>query len=344
MPDDRHYHHVSDRPAASTNDPALPPWELDGDVLPVCAGDLSQGALPTKLAGLDDEEGASIPDDLPPVIDAHVHLFPDKLFSAVWRWFEQHGWPIRYPLHSPSVVKFLLDRGVEHLVALHYAHKPGLAPSMNAYMAALTTAHPRITGTATAFPGEPAAADHLEEAFRAGLSGVKLHCHVQCFAVDAPEMDPLYEVCVAFDRPMVIHAGREPKSPAYNCDPHQLCHVDRVEAVLKRHPRLRLVVPHLGADEYDAYGALLRRHDTLWLDTTMAVAGFLPGEVPWRLLDIRPDRLLYGSDFPNLPYAWDRELRRVRERGYPTRVLEALLGGNTRELYGIRPAGAPPAG
>src|SRR6185369_11232995 len=80
---------------------------------------------------LHDAEGASIPAGLPAVVDAHVHLFPDNLFAAIWRWFGAHGWPIRYELNSPAVVDFLLSRGVSRIVALAYSHTPGLARILN---------------------------------------------------------------------------------------------------------------------------------------------------------------------------------------------------------------------
>ena len=54
----------------------------------------------------------------PRVIDAHVHLFPDRMFDAIWRWFEQHAWPMRYQLYAQEVARFLLSRGVSRLVAL----------------------------------------------------------------------------------------------------------------------------------------------------------------------------------------------------------------------------------
>jgi predicted TIM-barrel fold metal-dependent hydrolase len=92
-------------------------------------------------------------------------------------------------------------------------------------------------------------------------------------------------------------------------------------------------VPHLGCDEFDAYQRLLERHDNLWLDTTMAVAGYFPVDTPWRLLETRPERVLYGTDFPNLPYAWDRELLRIVEHRLGDEALAALLAGNARELY-----------
>ena len=69
------------------------------------------GALARSLPALDDPEGDAVPTGLPPVVDAHVHVFPDAVFDAVWRWFDRHGWPIRYRLHAEAVVDFLLARG-----------------------------------------------------------------------------------------------------------------------------------------------------------------------------------------------------------------------------------------
>ena len=285
------------------------------------------------MDALDDIEGQRLPRSLPPVIDAHVHLFDDHIFERLWWWFEQYGWPLRYKLKAPAVIDFLLARGVEHIVALHYAHKNGVARSMNRFVARLVADHSQVTGVATVMPGEPDAVQIIEEGFSLGLVGVKLHCHVQCLSPDDPALHEIYDLCAARGMPVIIHAGREPKSPAYRCDPHALCSADRVDYVLRDHPRLRLVVPHLGADEFGAYARLLERHDNLWLDTTMAVAEYFPVAAPWSLLQVRPERILYGTDFPNLPYAWDRELKKLIEHKLPEEQIAAILGGNARAIF-----------
>ncbi len=289
------------------------------------------------LPALGDPEGVEVPASLRPLIDAHVHLFPPAVFAALWRWFEEHGWPVRYRLQAQAIIDFLLSRGLEQIVALHYAHKPGLSRSMNRWMADLVADQPRVTGLATVFPGEVDAAGILDEAFAAGLAGVKLHCHVQCFAVDDASMTEVYEACVTHDVPLVMHCGREPASPAYRCDPREICSADRTERVLRDHPGLKLCVPHLGADEFDAYERLLERHDNLWLDTTMMLADYFDIPEAWRLVDARPDRLLYGTDFPNLPYAWDRELHKLGARRHSDEVLHRMLSGNARSLFELTP-------
>jgi predicted TIM-barrel fold metal-dependent hydrolase len=109
-----------------------------------------------------------------------------------------------------------------------------------------------------------------------------------------------------------------------------------VERVLTVYPALKLVVPHLGADEFDAYRRLQDRFDTLWLDTTMVLAGYLPLATLPRIEGMRPDRLMYGSDFPNIPYAWDRELRRLAVMELEKGFLRGLLADNAAALFGIQ--------
>jgi predicted TIM-barrel fold metal-dependent hydrolase len=297
------------------------------------------GFLASPLPALDDAEGACVPHGLPPVVDAHVHLFPDRVFAAIYRWFDRHGWPVRYQLTAPEVIAFLRDRGVTRIVGLSYAHRPGMARALNEYMAALARDHAGVTGLATVMPGEPDALAIVRDAFALGLRGLKIHCHVQAIAPDAPELAPIYALCAERGFPVVIHAGREPKSPALPCDPAAICSVDRIARVLADHPTLALCIPHLGCADYRAYAALVERHDHLWIDTAMILAGYLPDdgsatEVIRALVASRPDRVIYGTDFPILPYAWDRELRWIADAQLPADALAALLGGNAARLYG----------
>lgn len=288
------------------------------------------------LPALDDVEGMRVPDDLPPLVDAHVHVFPDRVFEAVWRWFDRYGWPVRYKLYADQVISTLRARGVTHQVLLHYAHKPGMARAMNAFVAELVTRHDDVTGLATVFPGEPDQEQILADAFDAGLRGVKLHCHVQGMPADSRALWPVYAMCQERELPVVIHAGREPHSDNLPVDPHTICAVDRVARVLTEFPRLKLCVPHLGADEFAAYAALMVRHDNLWLDTTMMLADFFAIEDPTPHIVARPERVLFGTDFPNLPYAWDREAVRLARKPLTDRTLEQVCATSARELFNIR--------
>ena len=292
--------------------------------------------LSPMLPYIDDEEGISVPADLPEVIDAHVHVFPGEIFSSIWKWFDTYAWRIRYRLKTKVIFDFLLSHGISHIFALQYAHKPGMARSLNRYVASKCSGYKgRVTGLATVFPGEEGSAKILEEAFSLGLAGVKLHAHVQCFDMNADYMNPVYETCRSCGKLLVIHAGREPKSPAYHCDPHKICSVDRVERVLKEFPGLKICVPHLGFDETSDYRGLIEKYENLWLDTTMMLAGYFTHQCPVELSSFRADRVMYGSDFPNIPYSWDRELRKIPELGLSDEKLEWILSKSARMFFGL---------
>ncbi|MBI3071516.1 MAG: amidohydrolase [Deltaproteobacteria bacterium] len=285
------------------------------------------------MPALNDPEGAHVPDGAR-VIDAHVHLFPDRVATAIWAWFDAHGWPIRYKLSADTIVQFLATRGVSQIVGLVYAHKPGMAESLNAFIAGLADRYPSVIPCGTVLPGEPDTRAIVARAFnRYGLAGIKIHCHVQCVAPDDPRLDPVYEEAAAALRPVVIHAGREPASDAYRCDPHALCSAAAVRRALERHPSLTLVVPHLGADEFDAFDTLLDDFPRLMLDTTMMLANYFPVAPPADLLHRRADRLIYGTDFPNIPYAWDRELRHIVAANLSPDARDAILYKNTLRVF-----------
>lgn len=285
-----------------------------------------------------DEEGDRVPEGMPFVVDAHVHIFPDRIFESIHKWFDLHAWPIRYRLTAASLLDFLLSRGIGHVIALHYAHKPGIARELNAFAAEVCARFDRVTGMATVFPGEPNAAEILREGFEAGLGGVKLHSHVQCFSMNSPEMEIIYGSCIAHDKPLIMHVGREPKSPAYPCDPYEFCKAEDLERVVRDHPDLRVCVPHLGTDEFSAYQRLIETHDNLWLDTTMVLTDYLhQNPAPPPLSEWRIDRIMYGTDFPNIPYAWDRELKILAAApGLTPEDLEKIAGRNAVEFFGLK--------
>ncbi|MBW1899579.1 MAG: amidohydrolase family protein [Deltaproteobacteria bacterium] len=292
--------------------------------------------LRTPLPALNDAEGTEVPEFFHPVVDAHVHVFPEDLFRAIWKWFDEFGWPVRYQMSSEKILEFLLSRGVNHVVAFQYAHKPGISRDLNNYIAGLCkTFSGKVTGMATVFPGEKGAADILAEAFKSGLQGVKLHAHVQCFDMSSKEMELIYDICSSHEKPLVMHAGREPKSPGYSCDPYLICKAEKLERVLKEFPDLKVCVPHLGADEFLAYKYLIEKYDNLWLDTAMAITDYLPGENPVPLAELRSDRIMYGSDFPNIPYAWDRELKELAKNFQQDKILKQILAGNAVNFFSL---------
>src|ERR1700691_2889240 len=69
------------------------------------------------------------------MIDVHVHLHPPRLFAAIRRWFaERSPWVIEHPTDPQIVAERLRGYGVERFVFCSYAHKPGMAAELNAWL------------------------------------------------------------------------------------------------------------------------------------------------------------------------------------------------------------------
>jgi uncharacterized protein len=293
--------------------------------------------LSPKMPSFNDPEGSEVPYGLHHVIDAHVHVFPPNVFTAIWKWFDKNAWHIRYQLSTSEIFEFLLLHGIKHIIALQYAHKPGIARHLNTYMSEKCREFEnRITGMATVFPGEKDAEKILQEAFDSGLGGLKLHAHVQCFDMNSDHMHRLYECCRANNKPAVMHVGREPKSIVYSCDPYQLCSAEKLERVITDFPGLKVCVPHLGLGEIPAYKKLIEKYDNLWLDTTMALTDYFPIEEKIDLRHYRSDRIMYGSDFPNIPYEWDRELKVLKTVDVSCDILEKISYNNAVDFFSLK--------
>ena len=273
-----------------------------------------------------------------PVLDSHVHVFPERLAQAVRSWFARHAWEF----HDQGTAQELLDRlfgaGARGAVLLTYAHRPGLSQTLNQFVASLAELFPGAVGFATVHPQDKDVRGILREAFsRLGLKGVKLHCHVQLVAPDDPALDPVYDMASQWGFPVTIHAGKEPYVPAYPMDVREITGAEKVERVLRRFPEVRLIVPHLGFGESERFYSLLETYPNLYLDTTMMLAGFFPVTVQREELARYSHRILYGTDYPHIPYEMSRELTNLLalELGEgPTRM---ILWENARSLLGLGP-------
>ncbi|MDP3275660.1 MAG: amidohydrolase family protein [Deltaproteobacteria bacterium] len=319
----------------------------DQDALEPCCADQSTVAsraivLPTWQSVTDETDPIALAREarrraagtLDRVTDAHVHLWPTAVYQSLWRWFDDHAWRIAFRGDAEATLGALQSAGVSRVVSLVYAHRPGIARGLNAFAAQLARAHPEVVALGTVLPGESDARDVVDEALGPlGLRGIKLHCHVQKLAIDDPRVMAVLAQCERADAVAVVHCGREPATDAYGVDTHTICHVSRCERVLRAFPRLKLIVPHVGADEYEAYFALMDRHENLYLDTSMACAEYFEHRPDWAQVEAHAERMLYGTDFPITPYELDRERTILARRIVSDTAFESIVRGTAARLF-----------
>ena len=77
--------------------------------------------------------------------DAHIHLFPERLFQAIWSWFARAGWVVPNAGQSLDFyLRSLRKIGVRKGFLLPYCHKPGMAMDLNRWVRALCADHPSL--------------------------------------------------------------------------------------------------------------------------------------------------------------------------------------------------------
>ncbi len=273
-----------------------------------------------------------------PVIDAHVHVFPGEISNAVRQWFETHAWKFHYEGTAEEVIRLQFENGAAGLVLMGYAHRPGVAQAINRTTGRLLEQFPHTAGLAAVHPDDENPAEIIQQAREEfGLCGVKMHCHVMRIAPDDQRLFPIYEALLEFDGIVNIHAGKEPSIDAYGMDVRSICGARHVENVLARYPDLKMVVPHLGFDEIDRFYALSERFPNLYLDTTMVIGGFFQVEISREKLIRYADRILYGTDYPHIPYDMETEVRALLDMDPGEDALRKILFENAAGLFPLTP-------
>jgi predicted TIM-barrel fold metal-dependent hydrolase len=274
----------------------------------------------------------------PPCIDVHVHLHPGRLARAITEVFEREGWHQAHGWAPEQVAETLASHGTERFCCFSYAHKPGIARSLNAWIAGVAAKLPAAIPVGTVHAGDEDLVSIADEAMDdLGLAGFKFHLSVQRFRADDTRLTPLYERVAERGRFLVVHAGTMPYRDPFTG-------IDGFSKVMERFPTLRVVVAHLGAFDTEAFLALTETCPNLYLDTTMTLTpmatpyvGIDPATIPTELLLRYQDRIMFGSDFPLIPYAYEEERRFIETRALPEAVARKILYENARHFLGLTP-------
>ncbi len=268
-----------------------------------------------------------------PVIDAHAHFFPQKMFEAIWDYFESGGWSIAHKGPVDELPARLAAHGVSAFTVLNYVRRPGQARELNDWTRGFAAAHPGAIPFGTVHAADPdpwaAVAPFLEEH---GFRGIKIQPLVSSFGVDDERLAPVLDRLAEMGKILVVHAGTAPYA-------NEWVGLDRLERVLDRRPNLTVILPHLGAYEVERAFMLLEKFPALHLDTTMIFVNTTLFNAQARcepaMIERYADRIMFGSDFPNVPYPYEEALASIMRLDISEDARNKIFYHNAARLFGL---------
>jgi predicted TIM-barrel fold metal-dependent hydrolase len=230
------------------------------------------------------------------IIDFHVHLFPDKGFDAIWKFFASAGAEVVYKYYSEECIEYLNEQGVDTIVISNYAHKKGIAEPMNEWNLNILEKFPNLYCFAAYHPDDDNALKYAEQMIKnPRVAGIKLHLQVQKFYPSDKRLFPLYEMLIDRNKRILLHVGNGPTG-------NEFVGFDQFKKLLDRFPDLPVNIPHMGGLEFRKFIELLDGHPNIYLDTSYSFWPNLPFtfNLGSEFLEKYKDNILYGSDFPNV--------------------------------------------
>lgn len=286
-----------------------------------------------------------------PLIDAHVHLYPEEVDRDPAAWAaargEQH-WAVLCtrrrrdgrPVQTLPTVSGLLAAmdaaGVEKAVLLGwYWEHAATCAWQNRFYAQTVRAHPdRLAAFATVHPGVGVdeARREMRRACDEGLIGLgELSPHSQGYSIDDDTFRSVLDYAAELGWPVNLHVT----------DPQSRPFPGRVETpaadflrLAQRHPQTTFILAHWGG-LLPLTNPEFRTLPNVNYDT--AASPLLYGSEVWSraIKTIGAERILFGSDFPlNLYPKLDETpgLVRLVQEARTAGVSDAVLGGNVARL------------
>jgi len=197
----------------------------------------------------------------------------------------------------------------------------------------------RMLGTTCIPPTTPDIIPELARLAETGqIIGIKLYPGFELFYPDDEQCHPIYELCVAYDKPVVFHSGEtmdEPWREKYN-------HPYQIAKAADRFPRLKTVVAHLSQPHLAACRDVLLSYPNIYAD----ISGLAHPDVETRcgketiariLEDIvtqQPQKVLFGTDWPICDVG--AHLSLVESLPITDAAKELILGCNAESVFALK--------
>ena len=297
--------------------------------------------------------------DKTPIIDMHIHLYPSKRHGSnakkgyqIWEYGEKmdvsfsdfHGdledtlEAIHQAGADKGVIVNLIDPSTLNLQEYERAETLGdKLKASNAWVCDLAKKHKEFVPYIGVDPSILDTADMIHHVKvmkeKHGAKGVKVHGVQQKFFMDDDRMMPIWKVCVDLDLPVIAHAGPARKGEKF-AEPHAFA------PLLEALPDLKVVLAHMGGGAWKQLQEISEKYPNAFFDISEIIEWTGAPKAPTDLelanliLDVGPERVMMGSDFPW--YDIDHTIDRVMELPVLSKDhKDEILGANAARILGI---------
>ena len=261
------------------------------------------------------------------IIDVHTHLFPEKIAKKATQAIGDF-----YDILMDSVgikdnlYEDMSKYGIRHCFIHSVATVPHQVRAINDFLSdIIKDTDSEFTAFGPIHVGIDSIVEEIDYMRSNGLTGIKLHNDFQCFPVDDPRLDEMYEKCQAEKIPVMFHAGDKR---------YKFTNPRQFKAVGEKFPNLIGIAAHFGGysewvDVDDDYC----KNSPFWFDTSSSLFA-LNKEDAVRIINSKgTDKILFGTDFP-MWTACD-EYKRIETLGLSYDVLEKIMFKNAEDFLNL---------
>ncbi len=226
------------------------------------------------------------------IIDAHTHVFPDRIaIKAADKVVEYYN----LSRQGDGTVSGLIKGGdgfdnITYIISAA-ATNPDTVVNTNDFLVSVSTRQKSLIPLCTFHPdmGATRGIKELQRAKSIGAKGVKLHPDFQGFEADREDLFDFYFACLDLDLPILFHAGDE------NSD---FSSPYRIYNIINKIPALKAIAAHMcGYKSWEAAREVLIG-TPVYTDTSDALVGLTQEELCGMISDHGSDRVMFGSDYP----------------------------------------------
>lgn len=260
------------------------------------------------------------------IIDAHTHVWPDRIAAAALSGNRVPGLRARGDGTVAGLTRTMSSSGVDISCCLGIANEPRHVDKVNEFVAGLASRE--RFGFGTVHAGLPVE-ENMASLTRHGVTAVKIHPLFQNFALDDRR---LWAILDAFgsDIAVITHVGA-----GGDARTDRLSSPRMIADIARQFPQLRLVACHFGGYRIldDAEELLCGADVVLETSWPPGLKTLRPSRVRRFIRNHGAERIVFGSDWPMTDAG--EEIAAVQALGLSDDETKSVLGGTMARMLGI---------